>query len=83
MHRLVVHAKTGYSLSADWWRTEHLAGTEIWEADVEAGWCLGTWDALTAQLWDAAIDDWEEPPAELKTAARRQLRLYRRGSYWC
>ena len=83
VHRLVVHAKTGYSLRADWWRTEHLAGTELWEAGVEAGWCLGTWDALVGQVWDAADDDWENPPAELKNAARTQLRMYRHGDYWC
>ena len=82
VHRLVVHAKTGYGLTADWWQTEHLAGTVLWEADAEAGWCLGTWDALAVQVWDETAEDWEPVPQELKRIALEQLRRYRRGNYW-
>ena len=82
VHRLVVHAKTGFSLDARTWQTEHLAGTELYEADLGAGWCLGTWDGLTLQEWDADVEDWEPTPGELRTSARQQLARYRRGSMW-
>ena len=79
---MVVHAQTGNSLNARTWQTEHLAGTELYEADLAAGWCLGTWDGLAVQFWDVDAAEWEPPPDEFRFAARQQLARYRHGSMW-
>jgi hypothetical protein len=79
VHRLVVHAKTGHHpLDTRRWQCDHAAGTVVWQADGEAGWCLGTWRHLAPQMW---VDgDWEGVPLARKHRALTLLRRYRQGS---
>ena len=79
VHRLVVHAKTGlHPLDTRRWQCDHLAGTVVWQADGEAGWCLGTWEHLAPQMW---VDgDWAGMPLGRKHRALELLRRYRQGN---
>ena len=82
VHRFVVHAQFGAPLQSEWWRSEHLAGTNENISDPEAGWCLGTWDGLTIQRWDVANCRWQRISHRRKQRALGRLRRYRRGEMW-
>ena len=82
-HRLVVHCKTGlHPGETASWITDHLAGTLQWQQDLEAGWCLSTWQHLVPQRWVAQDGDWEAVSLRQKQSAMQLLRRYRRGNMY-
>ena len=64
------------------WIADHLAGAAQWEQDLEAGWCLSTWEHLVAQRWVEDDEAYEDVPAHQKQLALHVLRRYRRGNMY-